>query len=66
MTTKKQKRLAGEARAMERDAAHEAAIKERARIADARKRRKEQRAMRQARQASTVAAVSKMRPKEES
>ena len=63
MTTKKQKRLAGEARKREADAMHEAEIAARKAAADARARRRAERDAEQARQASRLKAINALRPR---
>lgn len=70
MTSKKQKRLAGEAKAAERDAAHEAQIERRKVAARKRAQRRAKREMEQERTARNIEAAKRirggMRPKEES
>lgn len=61
MTSKKQKRLAGEARAAERDAAHQAEIERRTRIADRRAERRMKREAEQERHAQNLEATRKLR-----
>lgn len=61
MATKKQKRLAGEAKQRERDAAHEAQIQRRKAIADRRLARKAKRLAEQERHEQNVQATNRMR-----
>lgn len=61
MATKKQKRLAGEARAAERDAAHQAEIKARMDAAQKRKERRMKREAEQERRAKNIEATKAIR-----
>lgn len=61
MATKKQKRLAGEARAAERDAAHAAEIERRKVIAKRRTDRRLKREAEQERRAQNIAATKAIR-----
>lgn len=61
MATKKQKRLAGEARAAERDAAHQAEIKRREQVARRRAERRLQREAAEQRRAQNIAATKRLR-----
>lgn len=62
MATKKQKRLAGEAKAREREAIREAQIAQRQKEADKRKRDRHDREVAPQKSKTTRAAVRKMRP----
>lgn len=61
MATKKQKRLAGEARAAERDAAHQAEIERRKKIAQKRHDRRLKREAEQQRRAQNIEAAKRIR-----
>ena len=61
MTTKKQKRLAGEARAREADAAQQARIEQRKRVAELRARRRAEREAAEARREQNIKATKLLR-----
>jgi hypothetical protein len=66
MATKKQKRLAGEERARQRDAIHQAQIAQRQKEANKRKQQRHMEEVAPRRRSTTMGAVKKMRPKEQS